>query len=644
MKLKKLFEPGRIGPISVPNRIVMIPVNLNYTEYPHRYKTNYIDILAERARGGVGLIITSHVKCETEIDPYLARTMPSLGQEDNFGVFAELTEAVHLQGGKIAVQLSAGVGRIADRLLPGKWPVSASAVPLLRHPQLVTRELSRGEIARLVEAYGEAAWRAERAGFDAIEVHCFGGLLIDQFLSPLWNRRTDKYGGSLENRMLFMVECVESAKSRVSPGYPFIARLTSDYMMKTERKVDEIIAVARRLEQLGIVALDLSAGCYDTLDWIMGTTYYPEGYAIPSAQDIKRSVNIPVIIAGRISDPLFAEKLLQENQTDFIGLGRSLLADPEWPKKAREGRIEDIRRCLYCDECIRRIHAGKYAKCAVNPALGREKDRKLETASSPRKVVVIGGGPGGLQAAIVAAQRGHDVILYEKSDKLGGSVVAASVPDFKAPMRLMVTRLAREAKEAGVKIKLGAKATVKSVRDLKPDVVVVATGAVPVMPNVTGIRSENVVTAIDVLLGNKKAGNEVVVLGGGTVGCETALYLAEAGKKVTIVEMLPDIASGFSVPQKLAISKLIAQKVSACFTGVKVERVTRRGVVISNKEGQKKTIKADTLVLAAGMEADDKLSGELQGKVPEVYVVGDAVMPRRIFDAIHEGDAVGERI
>jgi len=348
-RYRKLFQPGRIGDLVVRNRLVMAPMNLNFTEYPYNFSKQYIDAIEERAKGGVGLVITAHVKAESEIDPYPVGGMPaSLDREVNLRRFAELAEVVHRHGAKIVVQPSSGTGRLADLPLPEKWPAAPSPVPLLNRPDLCTRELSLAEISRLIEAYGRAAERAKRAGFDGILVHCTASYLTGQFLSSRWNKRTDQYGGSLEARMCFLEECIGSIKS-LAGNLTLLAMLATDSKVEGTPSVEEAKVIARRLEQLGIAALLLRTGSYDSKDWLIPPIYYPPGCRVPYTQPVKEAVHIPVILDGRIDSPAFAEKLLEEGKADFIGLGRPLLADPEWPKKAEQGRLTDILSCIYCN-------------------------------------------------------------------------------------------------------------------------------------------------------------------------------------------------------------------------------------------------------------------------------------------------------
>lgn len=641
-RYERLFETGQIGRMVTRNRLVMSPMNLGFTEYPYNFSRQYIDAIEERARGGIGTIITAHVKAESKMDPYPIGGMPaSLDIESNFRTFAELAEVAHGYGAKIILQLSSGTGRIADFPMPEKWPGAPSALPILNKPHLLTRELSLDEISGLIEAYGKAAERAKQAGFDAILVHCTASYLTGQFLSSKWNKRTDRYGGGLAGRMRFVEECIESARSMAGRDINLLAMIATDSKIDGAPSIEEAKLVARRLEELGINALLLRTGSYDSKDWIIPPIYYPAGCRVPYTQPVKEAVSIPVILDGRIDTPELAETLLEEGKADFISLGRPLLADPEWPKKVEQGRTGDIRNCIYCNECYSRVTDRRYVKCAVNPSLGREKEFKSWHADRQKKVVVVGGGPGGMRAATIAALRGHRVTLYEKNKQLGGNIRAASSPEFKMPMRPIIDWLTNEAVKAGVTIKTGKEATAGTIKEGKPDVVVLATGAVPIIPDIAGVRGKNVTTAIDVLLGKTRVSKEVVVVGGGYVGCETALHLARINKQVTIVEMLPDIALDAAAIERAGLVSLLTEAGVECSTGMKVDEIRKGSVIAGDRNGVRHEFRAGSVVLAVGMKPrDDGLYAGLKGKIAELYQIGDAVQPRRVLDAIHEGEAL----
>ena len=433
-KYIKLFEPGRIGPLGLKNRIVLSPLHSKNAEgYENRYSHWYTEYFRERAKGGVGLMITGNVKAEKTIDPYpLKSTFPCMDSELAIRDFCEVTETVHHYGAKIAVQLSAGTGRLADEPLPHNWPGAPSRIPFF-HPalkELRTRELTRGEIARLVEAYGYAAGIAKRAGFDALYVHAHS-YLIDQFLSSCWNQRSDEYGGTLENRMRFLLQCLESARRSVGREFPIIVGLGLEHGFEGGRKIEESIEIAKKLEKEGVHGLHLREGSYDAMAQTMPNAYMEDGPSVPNAVKIKQAVSLPIIVDGGLGDPDFSETLLMEKKVDFIGLARPLLADPEWPRKVKAGKKEDIRPCIRCMECITRNMLGKFTGCSVNPRVGRERELPPLPPLVRKRVMVIGGGPGGMEAARVAAQRGHEVTLVEKDQMLGGHLVEACVPSFK---------------------------------------------------------------------------------------------------------------------------------------------------------------------------------------------------------------------
>jgi 2-enoate reductase len=648
MEFKKLFQRGRIGTMEIRNRIVVGPMNTGYSDGGQdkwRYTDRHTRLLASWAKGGVGLIIQAHIKVESEIDKEGAFSRYMVFDRDDWiGGLYFLTDTVHRYGAKIAIQLSAGCGRIATPV-PGYQPVGPSPNPHLFYPELITRELTLTEIEKLVDAYGEAAARAKAAGFDAIVFHCLSQL-FDQFLTPCWNRRTDRYGGDLEGRMRFVLECIASVKSRVGSDFPLIIGMVSDHKISGGNTLEDTIKIAKRFEEVGIHALYLRAGGYDAPSWLVQPMYMEDGCSVPLAQPIRKAVNIPVIVDGKIRDPELAEKVLKEGKADFIGIARPMFADPEWPKKAKERRSKDILKCIACNECITRVRYWAPLGCSVNPKLGREEDCEIVPASKQKKVLIIGGGPAGMEAARIASLRGHKVYLYEKDKKLGGHLIEASAPPFKKDIRSLLNRLITELSKVKVELKLGKEVTLKTIQRLKPEVVIVATGSKPLIPKVPGVKRKIVFTAIDVLRGKAKVGQEVVVLGGNEIGSETAVYLAQMGKKLTIVrrgpETMPPDASPFNLP--CLIEMLIENQVK-WIANVDVKEITADSIVlIERNKGGQQILKADTVVLARGLVAENQLYNKLEGKITELYAIGDCIGPRKIWEAMHEGFHIAREI
>jgi 2-enoate reductase len=382
------------------------------------------------------------------------------------------------------------------------------------------------------------------AGIDAVELHGHCGYLIDQFMTPVWNRRIDEYGGDFTGRMRFPGEIVQSIKSEAGPDFPVIFRMAVEHYFPGGREMAESLEIARYLEQIGVDALNINVGCYDAVKGLQYPAYDPPGGWAFLSENVKKSVNIPIITAGRLGYPEIAERILQENEADFIGLGRALLVDPEWPNKVRDGKTDDILTCIGCNDCMHAVSTNSSISCALNPLTGKEKDLAIKPAGIKKSVLIVGGGPAGMEAARIAALRGHESRLWEKSDRLGGSLIPLSVPDFKLDFRLLKNYLAGQIKKLGVKIELGIEATPEMIQKINPEVLIIATGARPVMPEIPGIHRQTVVTAFNVLSGKQQAGRNVAVIGGGLVGCETALYLSQTGREVVIVEpgeaMAPD--------------------------------------------------------------------------------------------------------
>lgn len=638
----KLFEPGKIGSLSIKNRIVMAPMGtIGLVELDGNYSQRGIEYFATRARGGVGLITTGCILVDNEVEPKVDDYWGFYPRLDSWRFvirFSELADAVHDYGAKLSVSLTPGYGRvISTKLFPlAKQPVGPSPLPWLWDKSVTTRELTTAEVEKIVKAFESAAERARAAGIDAVEIHGHEGYLLDQFMTGLWNKRTDKYGGDLEGRLRFPIEIIEAIKRGAGRDFPVVFRYSAKHYVPGGRDIEESQEIAKLLEQAGADAFHVDAGAYEMWHWTHPPIYQPPGCLVDMAEAIKKVVKVPIIAVGKLGYPELAEKVLEEGKADFIAMGRPLLADPEWPIKVKEGRPEDIRMCVGDhDGCLTRIFNYKYLSCTVNPATGMERELAIMRTERPKSVLVIGGGPAGMEAARVAVLKGHKVTLWEKSDRLGGNLIAAAIPDFKQDLRGYIKYLLTQVKKLDVSIELEKEATPELVQKMAPEVVLVATGATSIVPEIKGVDRDAVVTAIDLLLGKKEVGKTVVVAGGGMIGCELAVYLGQRGKQVTVIEMLGDIATNMGRSGRMQLLEMLDEADVKVLINTKLVEITEEGAIVESN-GEKKILKADSVVLALGLKPEAALSEELRDRVPELYTVGDCVEPRRLINAIWE--------
>ncbi len=653
MKAKmKMFTPVSIGKMKLKNRTVMTAMATNYCNEVGDITDRLIDFLAERAGGGAGLIITEMAPvANAGSSKYISLMVDS---DDRIPGLKRLADAIHAKRGKIAVQLCHG-GRFVSITATHQLGESASGlagstawISAASGSNEEVRQLSKDEIHQLVDKFAQAARRVKEAGCDAVEIHGAHGLIIQEFLSPLSNKRTDEYGGSFEGRSRFPVEVLKAVRTAVGDDFPVIYRISAEEGIPSGWTIEDSIKICQIFEKEGADAIDVSCGTAVTNPVPTYPPFppmaFPRGTFLNLAEAIKKAVKIPVVAVGRINDPRLGEEVLQKGGADLIGAGRAFIADPEWPKKAEAGKFDDIRPCIACMTCIHTLFKRTAVECFGNPYAGRERIFALKKTKNSKKVLIIGGGPAGMEAARAAALRGHSVSLYEKSGQLGGQLNLATIPPHREEVANLTKYLAGQIQKLGVKVHLGVEVNADLITKEKPDVVVVATGATPLIPRIPGIDLPHVVTAWDVLDGKvSNIGKQVFVAGGGEVGCETAEFLAEKGHTVTIGEMLPVIGSIMEPHNKRYLMERLKKLQVNMLTNTKVAGI-ENGKVTLQGFGKEWTIPCDTVVLAMGAVPNRDLVRKLKEKFPGFYLIGDALIARTGKEAMYEGTRIGRQI
>ncbi|MDI9619486.1 MAG: FAD-dependent oxidoreductase [Candidatus Nezhaarchaeota archaeon] len=667
--LKKLFEPGNIGPLQIRNRIVLPAVCDNFATDDGFITERAIEYYRRRSQGGVGMVIYG---ASVIYHPQARAVINSAISDDKYiPGLAKLAEAIKSGGAKACIQIM-HAGRQTKSSIAKAHPVCPSPVPFIRGSLLypeVPRELTKDEIREIIKAFGTSARRAKEAGWNAVELHAAHGYLLHTFLNPYINMRRDEYGG-LEGGLRFMEELIGEVKDNLGKDMALLVRINGeDYVAEGGITLLESQIIAKALEKFGVDAINISGRTRDTNHPLGDASMAsPPGTWVYTAEAIKKAVNIPVIIVHRIYDPFFAEQVLAEGKADFVAVARQTLADPDWPTKAKEGRIEDIRPCIYCNEgCYDTLWTLIPITCTVNPMLGREYELKVTPASKAKNVIVVGGGPAGLSAAETLARRGHKVTLFEKSYKLGGMYIYS----VGSPLRQEIARIIKyyetQLYKLGVDVKLGKEFTPDMVSAYKPDVVVVATGAEPIVPKLEGMNSgyetPKVVNAVDVLADRFKAGDKVFIwtcsyycpyvcgtlrrvraaCGAGYAAVFAAEKLISEGKLVYLVSERSEIAPGIGFTTRVPLFNRLFFSGVKMAKNIRVKGITDGGVIVSGA-GIDTKIAVDTFVYSVGFKPNRRLVDALKGKVPELYVIGDAAIPSNAPNAIHDGFEVALKI
>jgi 2,4-dienoyl-CoA reductase-like NADH-dependent reductase (Old Yellow Enzyme family)/thioredoxin reductase len=635
----KLFTPFKIGKMEVKNRIVMSPMGTNTTGPDGVTSLDEINYFEARARGGAGMIITGVFFLNERI---AQGSLEGL-LHDNYVIprLTELCESVQRYGTKIIAQLSAGTGRNAFPNMFGDPPMSASAIPSAFDPNVICHALTHEEIKELMNLFAESAIRVKKAGFDGIEIHGHAGYLIDQFMSPIWNKRDDKYGGSLENRMRFPVEIVQSIRKAVGPDMPILYRIALDHRFEGGRTLEESMEIIKILEQAGVDALDIDAGSYETIDYIFPPTYLGDACMEYVCEPSRKAVSIPLLNSGNHT-PETAVRLIESGNADFVMMGRPLIADPDLPFKLFTNNREDVRPCIRCNQdCIGRIvDRNTKLSCAVNPQAGFEERFAIEKAETPKHIVIIGGGPASLEAARVAAMKGHKVTLFEKEDRIGGQLSSAATPKFKYKLRELVTWYDVQMKRLGVEVKLNTTVSADEPILQEADHIIVGTGAVPIVPSIPGIDNNHVIGAIEAHLNRDLVkGDNIVITGGGLTGCDLALELAmENGKSVSIVELKAELAPGELFINKASLLPMLDKYQVKKLTKHRVLSFENGGVKVETPDGSETLIEADTIIHAFGMKPNTALVDVIKDKYrSKTNQIGDSVGIGKVGEAIRSG-------
>jgi len=638
--MKHLFTPFQIKNLTLKNRIVLPPLASFLIEKGGAVTDRAVEHYRRRAAGGPAMVIME--ACAVSPEGVVSENQARIDSDRLIEGLFRIAAAIRAEGAVPAIQIH-HAGRQTSAKVIKRLPLAPSPLPCPAIRGDVA-PLTVGQIQDLIKKFADAAVRSREAGFELLEIHGAHGYLINQFLSRYSNIREDGYGGDIAGRTRFARDIISEIRNRLGPSFPISFKISAQEFVPDGLTVEESIDILKLLVAAGIDAIQVSAGNDSTPEWVCQPMFMQKACLAESAAAIKKALKIPVMAVGRINDPWTADNIIAKDMADLVCIGRGLMADPEMPIKAQEGRFDEIRTCIACNTCMQSIYRKGRLECLVNPALGREQEMQIVPATQPKKVMVVGGGPGGLNTAWVAAKRGHEVHLYEKQSYLGGQLVPGSKTAYKREMQSLINFQKRQAELNGVVCHLGQEVTAQTVQEENPDVVILATGSRPILPTIEGIDEASVVTFDVVLDGDVQEKKTTVIIGGGSTGCEVAYHLSEMGSAVTIVELMPKIGGDIeAVTKKLLIRKLKENNVRI-LTEHRLLRVGKNSLVVAGPDGSEKVIEAQRVVVAIGIRQDDTIHQQIKSLGYETHVIGDCLEPRTAKSAIYEGAKLGRSI